>query len=70
MSLDTHTNYNPTAPWNQKESKPLTELEQLQEDYSDLRSKMQKAKKQLQYCINLVPGHQTLLKNNLLKIKL
>lgn len=68
--IDTFNDHNPSAPWNQEELPALSELEQLQEDYSELRSKIQKAKQQLEYCISLVPEHQTLLLNNLNKIKL
>lgn len=70
MSLDTYTDHNPNAPWNQEELPALSELEQQQEWNMEMKSKLQKAKEQLVYCISLVPEHQTLLLNNLKKIKL
>jgi hypothetical protein len=69
--LDTHNDHNPSAPWNQEETEPLSELEQLQEDYQDLISKLKKAKLQLAYCITIAEQSQnTLLLNNLKKIRL
>jgi anion-transporting ArsA/GET3 family ATPase len=71
MCLNTHTDNSPIAPWNQEENEPLSELEQLQEDYGEMRSKLEKAKKQLQYCISIAEqSTNTLLLRNLEKIKL
>lgn len=70
MPIDTHNDHNPSAPWNQEEFPALSELEQQQEWNMEMKSKIQKAKEQLAYCISLVPEHQTLLLNNLNKIKL
>lgn len=50
---------------------PLTELEEQQEWNQELLVKIKRAKKQLQYCIDLAEnGTNELLKINLKKIKL
>lgn len=71
MSLDTYDEHSPLNPANMCEQLPeLSELEEQQEWNAELVSKIDKAKEQLAYCISLVPEHQTLLLNNLNKIKL
>lgn len=48
---------------------PLSELEQLQEDYIELRNKLKKAKEQLKYCIDIAETrHNTLLLKKLKEI--
>lgn len=50
---------------------PFTELEQLQEDYAELRCRLRMAKLQIDTCILFAElGTNTLLLNNLKKIKL
>ena len=50
---------------------PLTELEEQQEWNQELLVKIKRAKKQLQYCVDLAEnGTNDLLKINLKKIKL
>ena len=69
--MDTYNEHNPDAPWNKEELPPLSELEQLQEDYGDLISKIKKAKDQLNFCIDIAEnGENTLLLNKLKNIKL
>jgi len=48
MPIDTHTEHNPIAPWNQKETEPLTELEEQQEWNADLLKRNKEMKSQLQ----------------------
>ena len=73
MNLDdyiTGTN-NPLNPSNFEDLPPLTELEEQQEWNQELLVKIKRAKKQLQYCIDLAEnGTNELLKINLKKIKL
>ena len=73
MNLDdyiTGTN-NPLNPANLEDLPPLTELEEHQEWNQELLVKIKRAKKQLQYCIDLAEnGTNDLLKINLKKIKL
>jgi hypothetical protein len=47
MCLNTYTDHNPDAPWNQEELPPLSELEQLQEDYGEMRRKYEKLKEDM-----------------------
>jgi hypothetical protein len=69
--LDTYITHNPNAPWNQKESDPLTELEEHQLWNSELLQKLKKAKSDLQYCIELSElGNNVLLTNKLKAIRL
>ncbi len=51
--LDTYDDYSPINPINEEDLPELNELEQLQEDYSELRDKVRKAKRQLEYLIDL-----------------
>jgi len=73
MSLDTYTEHNPINPTNIEEIEvtPQTELEAQQEWNMELCAKIALAKNQLKYCIEITEqGTNTLLLNNLLKIKL
>jgi len=45
--IDTHDDWNPNNPINQEENEPLSELEQLQDDYADAYKKVVKMRKQL-----------------------
>lgn len=45
--IDTHDDWNPNNPINQEENEPLSELEQLQEDYADLRNRYKKLKEDM-----------------------
>lgn len=69
--MDTYITHNPAAPWNQKETEPLTELEELQEYNSEMIYKLKKAKEDLQYCIELSElGKNVLLTKKLKAIRL
>jgi len=63
--------HDPLNPANWEDLPPLTELEEQQEWNQELLVKIKRAKKQLQYCIDLAEnGTNELLKINLRKIKL
>jgi len=63
--------HDPLNPANWEDLPPLTELEEQQEWNQELLIKIKRAKKQLDYCIDLAEnGTNELLKINLKKIKL
>jgi len=63
--------HDPLNPANWEDLPPLTELEEQQEWNQELLVKIKRAKKQLQYCIDLAEnGTNELLKINLKKIRL
>lgn len=69
--MDTYNDYNPSAPWNEQELPPLTELEELQLYNAELLQKLKAAKVNLQYCIELSElGENILLTNKLKQIRL
>ena len=69
--MDTYNEHNPSAPWNQEDTEPLTELEELQLYNSELLQKLKAAKVNLQYCIELSElGNNVLLTNKLKQIRL
>ena len=71
MSLDTYNEHNPSAPWNEEQSPPLTYLEELQFYNIELLQKIKAAKVNLQYCIELSElGDNVLLTNKLKQIRL
>jgi len=78
MCLNTHDDWNPNNPINQEENEPLTELEEQQlwnrelcDKIARLNNSISDAKIQLQFCIDMAEiGNNTLLLNNLKKIKL
>ena len=71
MNLDDYITgtYDKLNPANLEDLPPLTELEEQQEWNQELLVKIKRAKKQLQYCIDLAEnGTNDLLKINLKKI--
>ena len=71
MPLDTYTDHNPDNPINQEELPPLTEVEEQQNWNMELCEKIALAKIEHKKCIELAEQcNNTLLYNNLLKIKL
>ena len=63
------SDYNPLDQ--DKQLPKFTELEQLQEDYSELRNKLKEAKKRMTFCIDLAElGTNNLLITHLKNIRL
>ena len=69
--MDTYDSHNPINPINQKELPERTELEEAQEYNWELKSKLKKAKKQVDFLIDAYSSSDnTLLINNLKRIRL
>lgn len=54
--LDTHTEWSSQNPINQAELEPLSELEQLQEDYMEMRGKYTLLRNRVNQLINELDG--------------
>ena len=69
--MDTYNEHSPINPINQKELPEATELEDAYEYIAELRSKLKKAKRQVDFLIDAYSSSDnTLLINNLKQIKL
>lgn len=65
--LDTYNEWSSLNPINQEELEPLSEFEQLQEDYLQLRARYKHQRNKIKELINQLEGfeHQTYLLNKL-----
>lgn len=65
--LDTYNEWSSLNPINQEELEPLSEFEQLQEDYLQLRARYNHQRNKINELINQLEGfeHQTYLLNKL-----
>lgn len=65
--IDTYNEWSSLNPINQKELEPLSELEQLQEDYLQLRARYNHQRNKIKELINQLEGfeHQAYLLNKL-----
>lgn len=67
IMLDTYNEWSSLNPINQEELEPLSEFEQLQEDYLQLRARYNHQRNKIKELINQLEGfeHQTYLLNKL-----
>jgi len=65
--LDTYNEWSSRNPINQEDLEPLSEFEQLQEDYLQLRARYNHQRNKIKELINQLEGfeHQTYLLNKL-----